>query len=370
MNVHLILFFTRGVSLRTWSLLGILDRETALYRRFMEAGMHVGLVTYGDSSDLDYANRISGIDILCNERGMPLDDYEQSISSLHQRELSACDLIKTNQTNGAAAALTAACLYEKPLLARCGYMWSTTAARRFGAESTEALEAARVEKLVFESADRVIVTTPEMRSHIETSIPDAASKTVIIPNYVDVDLFRPTSSHGDPNAITFVGRISPEKNLESLLEAIHPLPVSLSIFGEGVLRPELQERFASLDGRVGWLGNVPNSELPQWLSRSGLFVIPSFYEGHPKALLEAMACGCTVIGADSPGIRELIDHKVTGYLCGTDSVSIREAIEELRSNRTLCRHLSKNAREFVRMNYSLDKIAARELDLLREVKCE
>ena len=68
------------------------------------------------------------------------------------------------------------------------------------------------------------------------------------------------------------------------------------------------------------------------LTKSTIFVLPSFYEGHPKALLEAMSCGAPVLGADSPGIRELIRHGNTGYLCGTDLRSIRVALEELLSS--------------------------------------
>ncbi len=133
----------------------------------------------------------------------------------------------------------------------------------------------------------------------------------------------------DETTLIFVGRIAPEKNLSALLEAIQPLQVRLVLIGEGKIRPELQRRFPSLNGRISWEGNVPNSELPEYLNRAGLFILPSLYEGHPKALIEAMACGLPVIGADSPGIRELIRHGETGYLCGTEPESIRKAIQDL-----------------------------------------
>jgi glycosyltransferase involved in cell wall biosynthesis len=111
---------------------------------------------------------------------------------------------------------------------------------------------------------------------------------------------------------------------------------------------------------------VPNSELPGYLNRAGLFILPSFYEGHPKALIEAMACGLPVIGADSPGIRELIRHGETGYLCGTEPESIREAIQDLLDSPTLSAQMGHHARQFVIENYSLDRIAELELALLKE----
>ena len=74
-----------------------------------------------------------------------------------------------------------------------------------------------------------------------------------------------------------------------------------------------------------------------------------------------------VIGADSPGIREIIKHRFNGYLCGTDSHSIRLAIEELLSNPGLCNFLGENARKYIVDNFSLDRILEMEYDLYREV---
>ena len=164
-----------------------------------------------------------------------------------------------------------------------------------------------------------------------------------------------------------MGRIAPEKNLEALLQAVRALDVKLTIVGEGKLRPKLQKEFADLQDRVVWEGNVPNSQLPKYINESTIFVLPSFYEGHPKALLEAMSCGAPVLGTDSPGIRELIRHGNTGYLCGTDSEDIRVALEELLTRPTLLKELGSNARQYVVENYSLTKIGNMELNMLKEV---
>lgn len=367
MSPHLVLFFTRGVSLRTWSMVGMLDREVALYRRLCSWGFRVSFVTYGDESDLVYAPGLDGIRILCNRDGLALEAYENTLLSLHKAALGHADVFKTNQTYGSEIALAAATKFRKPLVARCGYMWSWNAEREYGRSSVEASEARRVEEKVFSVADRVVITTQAMKLDIMNRIPSAASKVVIIPNYVDTDLFRPYGRRGDPRTLLFVGRIAKEKNLESLLEAIRPLEVKLILIGEGKLRPELQGRFDSMDGRVSWEGNVPNATLPDYFNGSGIFVLPSHYEGHPKVLVEAMACGMPVIGADSPGIRELIEHEKTGFLCGTDPRDIRIAIEHLTSQPELCEELGKNARKFVRERYSLHKILEMELALLQEV---
>ena len=367
MNIHLVLFFTRGVSLRTWSMVGNLDREIALYRFLADHGLDISFVTYGDAADLEYSDRLGGIRILCNEAGLPLEQFENRVFSLHGRALGAADIIKTNQTYGGELALWAARLFRKSLIARCGYMWSFNAALENGDNSPAAAEARRVEAKVFGAADRVVVTTNEMRQAVLSRFPEIGDRALVIPNYVDTELFRPCEESSQDAALLFIGRIAPEKNLEALLEAVRSLPVSLTLIGEGKLRPQLQNKFADLDGRVTWEGNVPNSRLPERIIKAAIFVLPSLYEGHPKTILEAMACGACVVGADSPGIRAIIRHGETGFLCGTDPQSIRLALEELLARPELRRKLGSNARQYVVENYSLSGIGNMELAMLQEV---
>lgn len=367
MTIGLVLFFTRGVSLRTWHMVGMLDREVAVYKRLEDRDFQVSFLTYGGPRDLEFAGRLDGIRILCNERDLPFEEYENSLAEIHAEHLQAARVIKTNQMYGADAALHAAELFSAGLVARCGYMWSHNAAREYGDDSLQAVEARSTEERVFKAADRVVVTTEVMRRDVARRIPEAADKTVIIPNYVDTGTFCPRPGSEQPNTIVYVGRIAPEKNLAALLDAIEPLPVRLILIGEGKLRPELQAAYERLGDKVVWEGNVPNAALPDYLTRSAVFVLPSYYEGHPKALAEAMACGVAVIGADSTGIREMIRHRETGILCDTDSTSIRGALEELLANEPLRRMLGGNARTFIEQRFSLERIAEREMSLLREV---
>jgi glycosyltransferase involved in cell wall biosynthesis len=347
-------------------MVGMLERELAIYKRLLHRGFEVTFVTYGGEEDLAYSDQMDGIHILCNKTGLPPAVYENSLCSLHRDSLESCNIMKTNQLNGAELALSASRVFGKPLVARCGYIWSRHVALEDGFDSEAAVHAREVEEKVFRGATRVVVTTPAMRSDVLQRVPEAAAKITVIPNYVDTEVFRPSSVVRDERALTFVGRIAPEKNVAALLEAIQPLEVKLTIIGEGRLRPELQERFGTLDGRVNWEGNVPNTKLPAYLNRAGSFVLPSLHEGHPKALIEAMACGLPVIGGDSPGIRELICHKETGYLCGCDAPSIREAIQEVLADPKLRTDMGRNAREYVVTNYSLDKIVESECALLKE----
>src|SRR5918997_1955963 len=104
-NLGLILFFTRGVSLRNWDKWGMFDREVALYQRLQERGVQVSFVTYGDSRDLKYTQRLPGINILCNQWKLPYSVYERLLPLLYAPRLQRCDIVKTIQTPGSEVAL-------------------------------------------------------------------------------------------------------------------------------------------------------------------------------------------------------------------------------------------------------------------------
>lgn len=367
-DVRLVLFFTRGISLHLWNHIGMFEREVALYRHLQEHGVQVTFVTYGDASDLKYAKRIPGIRILCNRWGLSAWLYERWLSLLHGWYLLRADIYKTNQTNGADVALRAARLFRKSLIARCGYMWSYFASREHGDNSEPARCARKHENQVFTAADRVVVTTEQMKHYIAEKYGLTDSKVNVIPNYVLTDLFRPKQEGiFKTGRICFVGRLDAQKNLFALLEALRGLDVELQIIGDGSQRKDLEKSARENNLNVQFLGNRPHAELPQHFNEAEIFVLPSLYEGHPKTLLESMSCGLPVIGTDVPGIRELIRHQETGYLCDTSPVEIRKAILDLLGNKELRTKMGENARKFVVDNFSIEHILKLELALLREL---
>src|SRR5271157_1281773 len=163
-TISLTLFFTRGVSLRTWEANGSLEREIALYLRLQEKGVEVSFITYGDQTDLQYRDQLQGINVLCNHWNLPAQVYERLIPWLHARTLFHADLIKTNQSKGADVALRAARIWRKPLIARCGYMWSDL--RQASGRPEDAQRARQIERAAFTLARGVVVTTPSMKDYV------------------------------------------------------------------------------------------------------------------------------------------------------------------------------------------------------------
>jgi len=362
--IRLVLFFTRGVSLHTWAQNGSLEREIALYLRLQQQGVKISFVTYGDKTDLKYKDALQGIEILCNRWNLSRRWYELLIPFLHGRALCHAGVIKTNQTNGADVALRAAKVWRKPLVARCGYMWSEFA-ERSGKPDMVRL-ARQVEKDIFTNSQRIVVTTPAMQDFIEKKYQVDARKISVFPNYVMTDKFSLQMVEPVPNRICFIGRLTEQKNLKSLLCACEGLSVELHFAGEGHLMASLQEDARTMAIPLVLHGNLPHHQLPELIHSSAVFVLPSTYEGHPKSLLEAMSCGAAVLGADSPGIREQIKHGETGWLCGTDEQSIRTGIQHLLNDPPLREKIGRNARRFIEENYSLDKVVELEYSLLKD----
>ena len=339
------------------------DREVALYERLRDRGVVVSFVTYGGASELDYVTRLPGIQILCNRWGVPSCVYERFLHRFHGKVLNSADLMKTNQINGAEVALRCAHRWGKPLIGRMGYLWSDFVARENGAVT----RARTIEDELFRSADRIVVTTAEMASSIRERTPEVSEKTIVIPNYVETNRFVPDHDQPKEFDVLFVGRLSAQKNVSAFLMALDDIDAKSVIVGDGNLQQALQSQYGNLNGRVRWEGNIPNTDLPYLMNRSRIFVLPSHYEGHPKALIEAMSCGMPVIGANSPGIRGVISHGVNGLLCGTDSESISASIERLLSDAGLCDSLGRNARQYVIDNFSLDRVFEIEYQLYQEV---
>ena len=130
---------------------------------------------------------------------------------------------------------------------------------------------------------------------------------------------------------------------------------------------QLRERFGDLGDRIRWLGRINNEELPAYINSARAFVLCSLIEGNPRVMIEAMACGMPIIGTNVPGISNVLQHEITGYLCNTDADSIGAAIKTILAQPDLMRKIGDNARNYAVENYSLQMLAQREYELLLDV---
>ena len=365
-NIHLVLFMTAGMSLAAWHRIGMFEREVALYRRLRPRVKAITIVSYGNDADLALRDRLPGIEIICNRHRLPETLYRWLISRVYPLFWRGNVVVKTNQTAGGEIASVAARTAGARFVARCGYMLSDFTARAHGANSELARAHQSLERRIFATADRCVITTSAMAEIVAGhGIP--RERIRMIPNYVDTDYLRPMPEMRRKGRVGFVGRLDRQKNVFSLIEAMRGLDAELVIVGDGPHASALQEAAREHGVRADFLGRVPHNELPAILNSCEIFALPSLYEGHPKALLEAMACGLSVVGADVPGVREVLRHGQTGWLCDTDAASIAEALNRLLTDADLRQHLGRNAREEIVRYCSLDRVLELESDLLGEI---
>jgi glycosyltransferase involved in cell wall biosynthesis len=147
----------------------------------------------------------------------------------------------------------------------------------------------------------------------------------------------------EPPHVLYVGRLSPEKGVEELVEAANGLP--LRLVGDGPLR-------------VASAGFVPPAELGPWYERAAVVAAPSRREGYGVAAREAMAWGRPVVATAVGGLVDAVEDDVTGLLVPPrDVAALRAALERLLGDRELRERLGAAARAKAEREFSLDAAA-------------
>ena len=198
----------------------------------------------------------------------------------------------------------------------------------------------------------------------------------ILPNPLDDDFFVPNPAmSSDEPIITFVGRLEPQKGVETLIAAFNMVlqdapQAKLRLIGAdqnividgkpSSYQADLQHKLAELRiaASVEFVGKVPRSELPRYYQQSRVCAVPSKFENFPNVCLEAMACGRPVIASRVGGIPEIIEDRKQGLLVSSeDSEQFAEAILSLLRNREFAEHLGRAARKRIETKYSIKIIA-------------
>jgi glycosyltransferase involved in cell wall biosynthesis len=116
-----------------------------------------------------------------------------------------------------------------------------------------------------------------------------------------------------PLSLLYAGKYSHAKGLPQLLDVFERLKsrfpgLTLHVAGDGAGEEaeQLRSRMAGMAPRVVMHGQLDQQALAELMRRCAVFVLPSFYEGLPLVLVEALACGCRLVCTDLPGVRESI----------------------------------------------------------------
>jgi glycosyltransferase involved in cell wall biosynthesis len=223
-------------------------------------------------------------------------------------------------------------------------------------------------KWIFATADAVICYTRAERDQV-VDLGVSPDKIHVIHNGIDTGVFVPSESSSPKKQILWIGRFTPGKGVDFLLEGFEAFSrkfpdYTLVAVGRGPLRDNFirMVREAGLEDRVIIRDFTPNGELPGLYQDSSLFVLPSLEEGVPRTILESMACGRPVVCTALPQLVDIVSG--CGMLVPTgDAGAVADALSTLVSDPALARSLGRSAREKVVSQYSWDDTVARTLDL-------
>lgn len=381
--MNVLVLFTYGVSLKLWKELGIIKREISLYHELQKKGVDFTLLTYGDKKDLNFKQDLSKINALpiknlIKSRYLPIKLIKSFLLPIKLKNtFRNFDIIKTNQVEGCWIGFLAKILYKKKLIIRAGYEWFRNYLSRMAIQGKKNylkylinyIYVYFTELIAYKLADRIVLTNKADINFIIKmfKLKRKQKKIIHLPNFVDVNQFKPLIVEKKEKHILFVGRLVVIKNLLNLFNAMKDLSdFTLEIVGSGPYENFLKEKAKELKINVNFLGVFPNSALPEIYNHYPIFILPSFYEVNPKTLLEAMSCGIPCIGTNVRGIKNIIKHKENGYLCEISPKSIADAIVNLYNDKVLQEKICKNARNHILENNSLDSTVEKEFLLYKE----
>jgi glycosyltransferase involved in cell wall biosynthesis len=179
-------------------------------------------------------------------------------------------------------------------------------------------------RLVVRRAAAVICVSRYLQRELETKLPEARDKVEVVSSGVDRERFSVAGPPAGPSAFLCVGALDERKNVVRLADAFARLPEgTLTFAGDGPLRPRLEGR-----ERVRLLGRVPHDEIPRLLAECRVLAQPSLVEPLGQALLEAMACGRSVVATRIGGPPEFVSPEAGVLVDPLDVDALSRALEQ------------------------------------------
>lgn len=204
---------------------------------------------------------------------------------------------------------------------------------------------------------------------LQGKIKDSGLKYKIeyLPNFIKVDNFKIDYKHKE-NCFVYFGRLSKEKGLLTLIDAVAASGAKLKIIGDGPLRKSLEVKLKDDKlTNISYLGYKKGRELENEIKSSFAVVLPSkYYENNPRSILESFALAKPVIGTKIGGIPELIKEGETGLTFELENrEDLRDKINYFIENKELVEKMGRNARRFIEENYQPEKHYQKLMDIYK-----
>ena len=339
-------------------------------RQYVDTFERVRYFSYLPESLAEFTNDprlLERVEVFAPTRRISRGRRAVTIPWAHEAAFRGCDVFRVFQVTGVVPAILAHARWGIPYVTTYGFWYG-----RLSRPGPKRVVKAALERVGLRRAAAVIVTTEELRARASRF----ARRVELIPNGVDTGRFTPRARDGaSPGAerrVVYVGRLAAEKNLSALVRAVAGLggrpPIRLVLVGAGPLERELRAEADAAGVDVDFQGVVDQRRLPAIYASADAFVLPSFTEGHPKALLEAMSSGVACVASNCSGNRSLLVDGVTGLLFDASRPDeLAACLDRVLMDRPLAAKLGRAAREVVTERYDLAAWVAREIALLKSL---
>jgi glycosyltransferase involved in cell wall biosynthesis len=233
--------------------------------------------------------------------------------------------------------------------------------------------AAQLEKLTVPRSRGVVCIT----HYTEEAVRDLARRTWVTPNAVDASFYdvqaRPPTEK--PPRILCVGHICLRKNQNAFIRALDSLAgrrqFKLLFLGSATAGRAYDDEFLRLVRERPWCqygGVADRGKLKECLREATALALPSLEDNCPMVVLEAMAAGVPVMAAQVGGLPDLIEEGKTGIFCDPlDAGSMSAAMEKMLANPSATREMAERASQAARRRFHPAIIAARHLEIYREI---
>jgi len=204
--------------------------------------------------------------------------------------------------------------------------------------------------------DVFLVLSPVLEQFFKGILDPA--RVILFPNAVPVP-YHIEKEYGKQR-ILFLGRLCKEKGLRelfSILPQLHEQFPQMRLLLGGIWEDEeLRKEAEKMKEYVTDLGWLQGEAKNDYLRISDLFVFPTYFEGQPVSVLEAMAYQCGIVATSVGGIPQMIEPEQTGLLIEPkDPEGLKSALQKLLSDPELCERLGKNARVKIEKEFSIEK---------------
>ena len=211
---------------------------------------------------------------------------------------------------------------------------------------------------VVNRSDKVIARSEEMKEVLE-KLGVLNKKIVVIGAGVDTNLFHPIDKYKvredlelpkTKYIILFVGRLHKLKGVELIYECARNMPKALFVMvGDGDVKTDLKNCI--------FVGERRHEEIPLWMPAADILILPSYSEGLPNVVMEALSCGTPAIVTDVGGCSEVVRDGETGFVVPVGDVeALRDRIKYLLENEDLREKMGKLGREDMIERYEREKV--------------